>query len=665
MLNVFEHLLSSEALVDVTLACEGLSIKAHKMVLSACSPFFQSLFLENPCKHPIVILKDMRYTDLKAIIDFMYRGEVNVSQNQLSALLKTAETLKVKGLAEVSGEDGQPNGSGIVQQEVIQQTVTQSSTSGNSSAAQVTTTPSGNRAETPPLSRRKRGRPRRRSLSDSNRSDSEDQVPAKIRDRDRDADSPEIIEDRDMDTNSSTAGVIEGSNGVQRLTLPSSTQVQPQTQQESRLTIDEVVSGDETDFVEPSKLMEQTMTTENVPVFPDAQSTGSSMSPASNQRLILTNTTSLADRSLPSSSDSQAQVPVSLSSEIVVAGHSSQDIPEDIKPTGLVSFEEPPISPVAGPSHHSQDSSSAMMMYMDSSGVPAIPGPSNYQPDKQSSSQQQSQPTQVTLVQISSLQADSTSIQLPREVPEDHVYYLALPEEKEEEEEEDDATITEETDVVDQSKDMTVITRNVSSLNETDLGDAETSFISEPTSPISTETVMTRRIQLISRGVEFFESEPNTPGEESMISEHNLTAGDIDDTGSAIIASSSTATIVKIQKEGTIMERRGRGRPPLTDPKSKGKNKVYPCEECCLNYTDYSNYRRHYRKKHRVHYESIFICPVCKLSYLTLEPLLTHVEKKHNRHVFVCQICAFTSLDEGTIDEHEAAEHGSEPSIQM
>lgn len=102
MLTVFDNLFQNEALVDVTLACEGLSLKAHKMVLSACSPFFQSLFIDNPCKHPIVILKDVRFTDLKALVDFMYKGEVNVSQDQLNRLLKTAETLKVRGLAEVT-----------------------------------------------------------------------------------------------------------------------------------------------------------------------------------------------------------------------------------------------------------------------------------------------------------------------------------------------------------------------------------------------------------------------------------------------------------------------------------------------------------------------------------------------------------------------------------
>ena len=94
MSEVFQNMLLNENLVDVTLACEGANLKAHRMVLAACSPYFQSLFVTNPCKHPIVILKDVRFVDLKAIIDFMYRGEVNVSQDQLSALLKTAETLK-------------------------------------------------------------------------------------------------------------------------------------------------------------------------------------------------------------------------------------------------------------------------------------------------------------------------------------------------------------------------------------------------------------------------------------------------------------------------------------------------------------------------------------------------------------------------------------------
>ncbi|XP_044734473.1 protein tramtrack, beta isoform-like isoform X3 [Chrysoperla carnea] len=100
-ISVFSSLLNSESLVDVTLAAEGRHLQAHKVVLSACSSYFQSLFMVNPCQHPIVILKDVKFMDLKIMVDFMYYGEVNVSQEQLPHILKTAEMLKIKGLAEM------------------------------------------------------------------------------------------------------------------------------------------------------------------------------------------------------------------------------------------------------------------------------------------------------------------------------------------------------------------------------------------------------------------------------------------------------------------------------------------------------------------------------------------------------------------------------------
>ncbi|KAH1008558.1 protein tramtrack, beta isoform isoform X2 [Dendroctonus ponderosae] len=103
-ISVFSSLLNSESLVDVTLAAEGKHLQAHKVVLSACSSYFQSLFTINPCQHPIVILKDVKFLDLKVMVDFMYYGEVNVSQEQLPYILKTAEMLKIKGLAEIPVE---------------------------------------------------------------------------------------------------------------------------------------------------------------------------------------------------------------------------------------------------------------------------------------------------------------------------------------------------------------------------------------------------------------------------------------------------------------------------------------------------------------------------------------------------------------------------------
>ncbi|GBP13896.1 Longitudinals lacking protein-like [Eumeta japonica] len=87
MVTSFRHLRDEKSFTDVTLACEGQTCKAHKMVLSACSPYFKALLEENPSKHPIIILKDVSYIHLQAILEFMYAGEVNVSQEQLPAFL--------------------------------------------------------------------------------------------------------------------------------------------------------------------------------------------------------------------------------------------------------------------------------------------------------------------------------------------------------------------------------------------------------------------------------------------------------------------------------------------------------------------------------------------------------------------------------------------------
>lgn len=43
MVSSFRHLRDEKSFTDVTLACEGQTCKAHKMVLSACSPYFKSL----------------------------------------------------------------------------------------------------------------------------------------------------------------------------------------------------------------------------------------------------------------------------------------------------------------------------------------------------------------------------------------------------------------------------------------------------------------------------------------------------------------------------------------------------------------------------------------------------------------------------------------------
>ncbi|XP_037910241.1 sex determination protein fruitless isoform X8 [Hermetia illucens] len=98
--GVLTSLLQREALCDVTLACEGETVKAHQTILSACSPYFETIFLQNNHPHPIIYLKDVRYSEMRSLLDFMYKGEVNVGQSSLPMFLKTAESLQVRGLTD-------------------------------------------------------------------------------------------------------------------------------------------------------------------------------------------------------------------------------------------------------------------------------------------------------------------------------------------------------------------------------------------------------------------------------------------------------------------------------------------------------------------------------------------------------------------------------------
>jgi len=100
----FETLLKSGELVDVTLTAEGTNIRAHRVLLSACSDYFRNLFQDIPShQHPVIVLQGVQFLHLKCLLCFIYHGEVNVSHAHLSPLLALAESLQVKGLARSDG----------------------------------------------------------------------------------------------------------------------------------------------------------------------------------------------------------------------------------------------------------------------------------------------------------------------------------------------------------------------------------------------------------------------------------------------------------------------------------------------------------------------------------------------------------------------------------
>ena len=85
---------------DVTLACgDGQQVEAHKVILAACSPFFQNLLKTNKHPHPLIYMRGVKAEDLVAVIDFMYFGEAMIHQEDMDNFWALAQELNIKGLA--------------------------------------------------------------------------------------------------------------------------------------------------------------------------------------------------------------------------------------------------------------------------------------------------------------------------------------------------------------------------------------------------------------------------------------------------------------------------------------------------------------------------------------------------------------------------------------
>jgi len=93
-------LLEKNMLLDVTLAAQGQCIDIHRLVLCACSQYFEDLLSTHKEKHPIIFLHTVEFSVVEALVKYMYNGEVNLKQKQLSNFLLVAKALQIKGLSD-------------------------------------------------------------------------------------------------------------------------------------------------------------------------------------------------------------------------------------------------------------------------------------------------------------------------------------------------------------------------------------------------------------------------------------------------------------------------------------------------------------------------------------------------------------------------------------
>ena len=102
----FKELRKEANFLDCTLSTGLRQLQAHKVILAAFSPVFKSLLKDNqyPNYPTTIYLRGVKFTDLKAVLDFIYNGEVKVAMEDLDSFLAVAADLKLKGLSQTKSE---------------------------------------------------------------------------------------------------------------------------------------------------------------------------------------------------------------------------------------------------------------------------------------------------------------------------------------------------------------------------------------------------------------------------------------------------------------------------------------------------------------------------------------------------------------------------------
>ena len=105
--NTFKSCYADQDFTDVTLAtADDKQIKAHKVILGSCSPFFKNIFINNPHPNPLIYLKDLKFTHVQSVLKFIYLGECEIERKHLQEFLAIGKEFQVEGLLQVEYDEG-------------------------------------------------------------------------------------------------------------------------------------------------------------------------------------------------------------------------------------------------------------------------------------------------------------------------------------------------------------------------------------------------------------------------------------------------------------------------------------------------------------------------------------------------------------------------------
>ena len=99
--EMMKEMLTSKYYADVTLISDDKKLlKAHRNILSACSPVLKDILqIDTQNIQAVIYLRGIQYSEIESILQFIYFGEASFDESKMDELLLVAKNLEIKELS--------------------------------------------------------------------------------------------------------------------------------------------------------------------------------------------------------------------------------------------------------------------------------------------------------------------------------------------------------------------------------------------------------------------------------------------------------------------------------------------------------------------------------------------------------------------------------------
>ena len=99
--DTLKEMMTSEEFADVTLVTDDKKqFRAHRNILSACSPVFKNILqIDKNSPSSVIYLRGIQYSEIESIMQFIYLGEARFYEERMNEFILVSKSLEIRELA--------------------------------------------------------------------------------------------------------------------------------------------------------------------------------------------------------------------------------------------------------------------------------------------------------------------------------------------------------------------------------------------------------------------------------------------------------------------------------------------------------------------------------------------------------------------------------------